>query len=742
MGFPACLPALDKASSRMQCRSLITVCLILASTGAADCADPPAAPARQLHFANDVVPIFSRFACNASGCHGKSEGQAGFRLSVFGFDPSADYVALTQESRGRRVLPAIPDKSLLLQKISGGMPHGGGVRILRGTDEYRLLRDWIASGMPVGREDAPRVVSIRVTPTEKVMAFKSTEKLKVTAVYSDGHEVDVTRHSRFQSNREPIASVDEDGLVTVQDVAGDVAIMAAYLDSTAIFTALVPRNEELPSGAFPAPINEIDRRVDAKLTKLHIAPSPICDDATYLRRVSLDLIGRLPTPAEARSFLADARNDKRAHVVEALLKRPEFADYWALKWSDWLRVDRQALGHKGAYAYYKWIRDSFAANKPMDHFARELLEADGLVADHPAANFYKAAKDPGDAAAMLSQSLLGVRIECAKCHHHPFDRWSQDDYFGMQAFFVPLTFKNTPRGEMLLATRNDVTRHPRSGVSIFAHPLATPMPAANPEGDRRRVLSDWLVAANNPFFARNIANRTWAHFTGRGVIEPVDDVRSTNPPSNPELLDALANELTSSKFDIRQLMRFITASRTYQASTSVNPSNQNDEQNYSRGLLRRLDAEVLLDAICDATGVPEKFDGVPAGSRAVQLWDSQVTNYFLTTTGRPIRTTVCECERVSSPTVAQVLHTLNSPNLESKFGHDAGRIVRLLRDHPGDDSAVVTEIYLAFFGRLPTDEERASAISHFSKAGPVQRQTAAEDLAWSLLNSLEFAFNH
>ena len=723
---------------------IVTMMLFLLLTlrgSPATAVDAPAVP-HELHFANDVVPIFSRYGCNSSGCHGKSEGQNGFKLSVFGFDPTADYVALTQESRGRRVLPSIPEKSLLLLKVSGGMPHGGGVRILRGTDEYRLLREWIASGMPVGREDAPRVVSIRITPGEQVMAFKTRQKLQVTAVYSDGREVDVTRHSRFQSNREAVATVDEYGEVAVQDVAGDVAVMAAYLESNAVFTALVPRSEANPSELVPPAINDVDRMVDAKLNKLHIVPSPVCDDATFLRRVYLDLIGRLPNPAESREFLSNTQPDKRSQVVEALFQRPEFADYWALKWADWLRVDRQALGHKGAHSYYKWIRDSFAANKPMDRFARELIEADGMVSDHPAAQFYKVAKDPGDAAAMLSQSLLGVRIECAKCHHHPFDRWSQDDYFGMQAFFVPLTFKPTPRGEMLLASKNELTKHPRSGANIYAHPLGTPMPAANADGDRRRVLADWVTAESNPFFAANIANRTWAHFLGRGIVEPVDDVRSTNPPTNPELLQTLANHLTKSQFDLRQLMRFIIASRTYQASTAVNPTNLNDEQNYSRSLLRRMEAEVLLDAICDATAVPEKFEGVPAGSRAVQLWDSQVTNYFLTTTGRPSRTTVCECERVSSPNVSQVLHTLNSPNLEAKFGHDAGRIVKLLRDHPNDDAAVITEIYLAFFSRFPTDEERTVAVAHFAKAGPVRRQPAAEDLAWSLMNSLEFAFNH
>ena len=697
---------------------------------------------REIHFSNDVVPIFSRYGCNSSGCHGKAEGQNGFRLSVFGFDPAADYVSLTQESRGRRVFQPIPEKSLLLLKISGGMPHGGGVRIKRESEEFSVLRDWIVQGMPVGKPDAPHVVSIQTRPSERVMAFRTRQKLQVMAIYSDGREVDVTKHCRFQSNRESIATVDEFGEVTAQDVAGDVAVMAAYRESNAVFTALVPREEASDNGPFPPPLTRLDQLVDDKLNKLHIVPAPLCDDATYLRRVYLDVIGRLPTPAECRDFLSDTRNDKRRQVLNRLFERPDYADYWALKWSDWLRVDRQALGHKGAYSYYRWIRESFARNKAMDQFARELVEADGLVADNPATQFYKVAKDPGDAAAMLSQAMLGIRIDCAKCHHHPFDRWSQDDYFGMQAFFVPLTFKQTLRGEFLLAAKNELTRHPRTGESVFAHALGTQMPKANPDGDRRKILAEWLVSPDNPFFARNIANRMWAHFLGRGIIEPVDDVRSTNPPTNPELLDALANHLITSQFDLRQLVIAIVASRTYQASSTVNSTNETDEQNYSRALLRRLEAEVLLDAICDATGVPEKFDGAPAGFRAVQLWDSQVTNYFLTTTGRPTRSTVCDCERVGAPSVAQVLHSLNSPHLESKLNHDRGRIAQLIRAFPDDDRRVIEEMYLAFFSRPPSDAEEMSARNHIEKSGPSNRKTALEDLGWSMLNSLEFLFNH
>ena len=701
------------------------------------------------HFANDVIPIFSRFGCNSSGCHGKAEGQNGFRLSVFGFDPDADYVALTRESRGRRVDPAIPEQSLLLKKVSGGSPHGGGVRIPRDSFEYVLLRDWIAAGVPIGSKDAPHVTGLRIEPAERVMAFHDSQQLKVVAAYSDGSERDVTRHARFQSNREAVAEVDERGLVTVKETPGDVAVMAAYLESIAVFSALVPRMNagDVAGGFETAPALAIDRLVNAKLKKLHIVASPICDDATYLRRVSLDIMGRLPTSVEVRQFLAETGFDKRDRLVDRLLKRTETADYWALKWADWLRVDRQVLGHQGAYAYYKWIRDSIAANKPLDRFTRELLVADGPLADNPAGYFYKVAKDPGDSAAMLSQALLGIRIDCAKCHHHPFDRWSQDDYYGMQAFFTPLGYKATPRGESLLAVRNDLTNHPRTGAAIFAHPLATPMPASNPVGDRRTALADWLTSPTNPYFAKNIANRTWAHFTGRGLIEPIDDIRSTNPPTNPELLDALAGELIGHAFDFQHLVRVIAGSRTYKGSSLVNDTNLRDEQNYSRALFRRLEAEVMLDAICDATGVSEKFDGVAAGSRAVQLWDSQVSHYFLTTTGRPTRTTVCDCERVASPSVAQVLHGQNSPNLESKLSHESGRLAALNRFYPQDDQAVIDELYLAFVSRPPNESESAAARKHLSTVGsgagqPDRRRAAIEDLGWALMNSLEFLFNH
>lgn len=696
---------------------------------------------RQYHFENDILPILSKFSCNMSGCHGKAEGQNGFKLSVFGYDPRADHVALTQESRGRRVNPLNPATSLLLQKASGGMPHGGGVRIAKSSEDYRTLLGWLSTGMQYGSQDAPRVTSITVTPHERTLSMKAHQQLRVVARYSNGSEADVTHHARFQSNNESVARVDEFGLVTVSEVPGDVAIMAGYLGAVDVFRTLVPRAEQLTADAGQPVHNFIDQHIDAKLRKLQIQASGLCSDADFLRRVYLDLIGTLPTAEESRTFLADTNVDRRAKLVEALLQRPEFADYWALKWSDWLRVERQALGHDGAYRYYKWIRESFATNLPLDQFARELLAGQGLLTEHPASYFYKVVSDPGEMASTLSQSLMGIRIECARCHHHPFDRWSQDDYYGMQAFFTGVRFKSTPRGEMLFASTGGVSQNPRTGQQIFAHPLETAMPAAAPTGDPRLVFANWLVSPDNPYFARNVVNRAWAHLLGRGIVEPLDDVRLTNPPSHPELLTALARDFVDHRFDFRHLLRTIVASRTYQLSAGVNPTNAADEQNFSRATLRRLDAEVLLDAICQTTAIPEKFDGVPAGSRAIQLWDSQVPHYFLGIFGRPVRSTPCDCERATAPNVSQVLHVLNSPEIQAKLTHDGGYLAELSRRPEATDQRVVEELYLTFFSRLPTSQERAVAETYL-KDHAANRRSALEDVAWSMLNSLEFVFNH
>ena len=696
---------------------------------------------RQFHFENDVLPILSKFSCNMSGCHGKAEGQAGFKLSVFGFDPQADHQALTQESRGRRVNPVAPQASLLLTKASGGVSHGGGVRIQKTSEEYRTLHDWIVAGMPYGSLDAPRVVAVRVTPHERTLSMRGVQQLRVTARYSNGVEADVTHHARYQSNNEAVAKVDELGVVTAGDVPGDVALMAAYLGEVDVFRALVPRSEPLTAQAGSPALNFIDGHIDSKLQKLRIEASPLCSDADFVRRAYLDVIGTLPTASETRDFLASQDQDRRPKLVEALFQRPEFADYWALKWSDWLRVDRQALGHEGAYRYYKWIHDSFSKNIGIDQFATELVTGQGLLSQYPAGHFFKVTKDPGEMSSTLSQSLLGIRIDCAKCHHHPFDRWSQDDYYGMQAYFTGVQFKSTSRGEMLLASAGGVSQNPRSGLKVFAHPLGTSNPEAAPTGDPRLAFASWLTAADNPFFARNIVNRAWAHLLGRGIVEPLDDVRLTNPPSHPELLSALSQDFIEHKFDFRHLLRTIMASRTYQLSAAVTPTNTTDEQNFSRAVLRRLDAEVLLDAICQTTRIPEKFDGVPAGSRAIQLWDSQVPHYFLGIFGRPIRSTPCDCERAGAPNVSQVLHVLNSPEIQAKLTHDAGFLVELATRPGLHNKQLIDELYLTFFSRYPSDQERTTA-EKYLQTQAANRQSAIEDLAWSMLNSLEFVFNH
>ncbi len=695
---------------------------------------------RKFNFENDVETIFSRFGCNASGCHGKAEGQNGFKLSVFGFDPAADFAALTKEARGRRVFPAAPENSLLLRKMTGQMPHGGGNRIARNSADYETLRAWIAAGTPFGSPDDPTVTAIRVEPRERLLGFHELQQLRVVAHYSDGREADVTALAKFQTNNDTLAGVSATGLVSANDVPGDAAVMASFLGAVDTFRVLVPRGERVENYPTLPENNFVDRFVNQKLRKLNVLPSDLADDAEYLRRVYLDAIGTLPTPAEARRFQADARPDRRARLLDELLQRPEFADYFALQWADLLRVDRQALGHKRAYGYYKWIREAVAANKPLDQFAREVVTAEGVLAEVGPASFYKVVTKPGERASTLSQVFLGVHIACAECHHHPYDRWGQDDYFGMNAFFADVLVKGAPGGELVTAEGKAVSKNPRTGADVPAHALGEKPPAGMVVGDRRKELADWLTRPDNPYFARNVANRVWAHFLGRGLVEPVDDVRATNPPTNPELLDALAKHLVENNYDVKALIRAIAASRAYQRSSQPNATNERDEQNYSRALFRRPGAEVLLDMVCQTTGVRERFAGMPAETRAVQLWDSKAEHYFLKVFGRPERISACACERNGEPSVAQVLHLLNAPAVHDKVAHEAGYVAKLVKREPKDE-ALVEELYLTFYSRLPSAKERGVAVAYLREHKEKRRQ-AAEDLAWTLLNTTEFFFNH
>lgn len=692
---------------------------------------------RNFDFEADIIPVFGRFGCNTAGCHGKAEGQNGFKLSVFGFDPPADYAALVKEARGRRVFPAAPANSLLLTKVAGRVPHGGGTKIPAGSDSYRLLESWIAAGTPFGDGSAPKVKSVRVEPAERTLGFVANQQLRVIATYSDGHDADVTRLARFQSNREVVAAVAADGLVSTSNVPGEAAVMTAFANEVAIFRAIVPQPGSVATNPRKAN-NFIDPLVDAKLAKLNVEPSGPASDSEFLRRVHLDLIGTLPTAAEARTFLADPSPDKRAKLVDALLERPEFADFWAQKWADLIRVDRAALGHKRAYAYYRWVRTAVADNVPFDRFARELIAAEGPLDEVGPANFYQAVKKPGEMANSLSQVFLGVRIACAECHHHPFDRWSQDDYAGMSAFFSPVSVKKVGAIEAASAVGAFTAVHPRTKAKIDAAPLGEKPVEVTPGSDARVALAAWFTAPENPYFARNLANRVWANLFGRGLVEPVDDVRSTNPPTNPALLDALAKYTVEQKFDVKQLIRAICASRTYQSTSAPTASNAKDEANFSRALFRPVPAEVFCDMLSQTTGVPEKFDGVAAGARAIQLWDNKVPSYLLRTFGRPVRLTACECERVGEPTLSGVLHTLNSEELTAKLRHEAGTVAKWAEIR--DDAKLTEELTLTFYARMPTDREREAIPSFLQKRK--DRRTAVEDLVWAMLNTREFQQNH
>ncbi len=693
----------------------------------------------QFSFVNDVMPLLDKTGCNGAGCHGKAEGQAGFKLSVFNSDPEADYETIARDGRSRRVFPAAPELSLLLMKASGTKPHGGGVRIVPASPEYNTLRDWIAAGVPYGSDDQVRVLRITVTPGTRILFTQGRQQLRVMAFFSDGRTRDVTRLAQYESNDVSLASVSTTGLVTTKDRPGQVALRAGFMNHFDMFQALIPRADEIAAWPDLEEHNFIDGHVYDRLQALNVLPSGPADDAEYLRRVYLDVIGTLPTSDEIRSFLNDSSGDRRIRIVNELLQRPEYADYWALKWSDLLRVEREPLGHKGAYAYYKWIRDSFADNKPYDQIVRELITVEGALTDVPQAHFYRVESDPGKIASRVSQTFLGLRIACAQCHHHPTDIWTQTDYWGMQAFFTQLKTRQTPRGEVLCIEGNPETKHPRSGELVHPHPLGTEMPVSAPNGDRRKVLARWMTGPDNSWFARNLANRMWAHFMGRGLIEPVDDLRVTNPASNPELLDALSRRVVESKYDLHELIRTITQSCVYQLAAEPNETNRLDEQNYSHANLRPLEAEVLLDAVCQVTGVDERFEGVAPGSRAVQLWDSGVSHYFLKLFGRPVRKSACVCERISEPNVAQALHIMNSPAIHEKLKHEGGTVARLVAEFP-EDSDLVRELYLLFFSRDPIDEEREHAVDYLRSNR--NRRHATEDLAWSMLCSIEFIFRH
>ena len=689
-------------------------------------------------FQRDVVPILSKAGCNSGGCHGKAEGQGGFKLSVFGYDVAADHQALISEGRGRRIFPASPQHSLFLRKATALMPHGGGRRIEPDSRWYRLMLRWIQEGAALDQQTEQPIAGIEVEPVEIMLPDHGSQQLRVTALDQNGVRRCVTGEADFQSNNEAIAGVDRDGFIAATDVPGEAAILVRYLGHVTVCRVTRPRS----SGEFnrPPERNFIDRLVWDKLARLRVAPSPSADDATFLRRVYLDTIGTLPTPDEARGFLADAATDKRGRLVAELLGRPEYSDYWAQRWSDLLQIDKDLITPQSTVAMTRWVRGQIEHNVRYDEFVRSIVTVQGSTLGESPAAFFQVQPDAEKSARAVSQLFLGLRIECAQCHHHPFERWDQKDYFALAGFFTGIERKGHPQGGIkIVATAGSDLKHPRTGDAV---PAAAPgaQPAELTSGrDRRQVFAEWATSPQNPFFARTIANRLWAHYFGRGLVEPLDDLRTTNPASNEPLLDALADHLIELRFDLRAFTRTLLDSQVYQLSSEVNESNQLDEQNYSHAAWKPLPAEVLLDAVSQSTAVAEVFNGWPLGYRAIQVWDNKLPSDFLEVFGRPRRLSVCACERGTEPSIAQALHLMNSTETMRKIHDRTSRAARLAGSELTADE-MIEEIYLATLARFPSEAERQLMQRAFDESN--NRREAAEDILWTLLNSKEFVFNH
>ncbi len=696
-----------------------------------------------INFANQITPVFTKYSCNGGGCHGKSGGQNGFRLSLLGFEPKEDYEYLVKEGRGRRLFPAAPDQSLLLLKSTARLPHGGGQRIEFDSPAYRLLRRWVEQGMPYGKETDPVVTHIEVLPAERLMERESVQQIVVVAHYSDGSSEDVTRTTQFDSNDTEMGEVSVSGQVTTGQLTGSVAVMARYQGHVGVFRATIPLGVE--TNNLPAGKNFVDELVHKKLKALGLPSSQVADETTFLRRVSVDLAGRLPTLEEAEAFLGDQSAGKREAAIDRLLQSTDYADYFANKWNAILRNKRRQDFEKPAtFAFHEWIRQSLHENKPYDRFVREILTATGQPQQNPPAAWYREVKDPSAQVEDTAQLFLGLRIQCARCHHHPFEKWSQQDYYGVAAFFSQVGRKkgDVQEADGIYHRRGTASaQNPKTGQGVKPTGLGAPPLDLPPDSDPRHALADWMAAKDNPFFAPSLVNRYWKHFFGRGLVDPEDDMRVTNPASNPELLDALAKDFIDHNFDLKHLCRTICGSTTYQLSAEPNEWNQDDKQNFSRYYPKRLNAEVLLDAIDQVTGTQTSFGGIPAGTRAVQLPDNGFNSYFLTVFGRPESSSACECERSSEANLAQSLHLLNSGEIQGKLTAGNGHAQTLANDKTRPHEVRIRELYLLAFSRPPQAEEMTIALAHINK-NEMDPKRAYEDIVWALINTKEFLFNH
>ncbi len=705
-------------------------------------------------FRHDVIAMFNRAGCNQGACHAAQYGQGGFKLSLLGYAPEEDYPQLTRDFLQRRITPLAPADSLFLLKGTMTTAHRGGRRLEPSSYEYELLKAWVAAGAPGPVAAEADVVELNVVPREHVYRVGQKQQLRVTARLADGTIQDVTHRVKYDSLGDGVAKVEPSGYVSAVG-HGQAGVMIRYLGQVGLSLAVVPYRDHVDLANFQ-PLGEIDELVVARWKRLGLEPSAVCDDEQFIRRAYLDAIGTLPKVERIEAFAASTDPNKRATLVDELLGLTgdpnrdifvnDWSSYWALKWGDLLLNTSTKMGAGGTWAFNNWLRQSLRENKPMDRFAREIITAEGSTRDVGPANYYLTSRDPVDMVETTAQVFLGVRLQCAKCHNHPFEIYTQRDYYGLAAFFTRIGMKKvadfgTQQGGVnaVRVLETGTIRHPRTAEVMKPTPLrAAPIDDAAVR-DPRRLLAQWIVAKENPFFARNIANRTWGYLMGTGLVEPVDDMRATNPPSNPELFDRLAERFVEDGYDLRKLMRRIMTSRVYQLSSAPMKDEAADARYYTHYNVKRLPAEVLLDAIDFACGTREKFAGVPLGTRAIELPDPTYESYFLDTMGRPVRASACECERSAAPNLAQALQIANGDLINRKLTDKANRLTKLLEAKATPEQAVA-ELYLATVSRKPTAQEHAESLKIMERA-PTERE-GLEDLLWALCNSQEFFFNH
>lgn len=697
-------------------------------------------------FTREVEPVLTKNGCNGGGCHGAQHGRGGFKLSLFGFDPAFDHAQIVQSNEGRRIVPSDPERSILLAKPALVMEHGGGEKLKLNGRDYLTLRQWLEDGAPApATKSDVTVTKLDVFPAARLMVPGEQQQLSVTATWSDGTREDVTTTAQFDALNDAVAEVTAGGLITAK-TAGETHVMIRFGGQAEVAQVTLPfakldKFPEFTAGNF------IDDKLAAKWKDLGLTPSPLCSDDEFLRRLYLDAIGTLPTPDEVRAFLDSKDPKKREKAIDAVLARGEFTDWWALKWGDLLRINRTALQEKGMWSFHNWVRAQMRDNVPLDAIVREVITAEGSTFTDGPANFFQIGRGFEEWSETTTQLFLGVRIGCAKCHHHPFEKWSQDDYYGMAAFFTRLGTKNSQefgifgRETVIFIRNTGEATHPRKRTVVKPMPLDGDTTVSwDDEFDRRKRLADWLTAPANKMFARNMANRFWGYTMGRGLVEPLDDMRATNPASNPELLDALADELVKSKFDLKHLLKVIFSSRAYQLSAQITDGNKLDSANvhFTRYTVKRLTAEQIADGVDFATGTREKYVGLPLGTRAIQLPDSEVRSYLLDTFGRPPRQVLCECERTTKPNIAQAMHLLNGDFLNKKIADKTGRVEKLVVGKVPLAKAV-EELYLAAWSRRPSADEQKKAEGWVNSA-PSARE-GLQDLLWVLINSREFQFN-